>query len=245
MERFYSLLTKILKDGIEVNLYQLEEICNLSDDHLGNLESLSKLFNKYDLEISPPLNTGDFKTKRNLRAKNFDIDLDSLVQVGETHNQEFKSTAFCDTKKRQHAPNQAPGQYYSDHVLNSALKTIAAFANSDGGTLLIGVTDEGDIYGINNEFDVINVNNNDGWELLFRSKIDSLFIDGKSMNSFLKIEFCNKDEKTVAVIKVASREKLGFLTYQGTNNLYLRQGNRSIKVEFQNIESYFNLSKLN
>ena len=64
-----------------------------------------------------------------------------LVREGETKTIEFKETLSLDIKK----------QTKEKYIETSALKTIVAFLNTEGGTLLIGVSDDGSIPGISAE----------------------------------------------------------------------------------------------
>jgi len=64
-----------------------------------------------------------------------------LVELGESKTLEFKQTLSLDVKK------QTKEKYIED----SALKTIVGFLNSDGGTLLIGIKDDGVCAGISFE----------------------------------------------------------------------------------------------
>jgi hypothetical protein len=60
------------------------------------------------------------------------------VKLGESAVLEFKSTLQWDVVQKQ--PNKALRKF--------CLKTIAGFMNTDGGTLLIGVEDDGNIFGL-------------------------------------------------------------------------------------------------
>ena len=64
--------------------------------------------------------------------------VEELIGLGESATLEFKSTIQWDVVQGQ--INKA--------LRKQILKTIAAFLNSSGGTLLIGVEDDGNIYGI-------------------------------------------------------------------------------------------------
>jgi SAM-dependent methyltransferase len=65
------------------------------------------------------------------------------IRAGESKRVEFKETYSVDIRKGEKA----------DYIELSALKTIVAFMNSDGGDLLIGVADNGDIPGISAEIE--------------------------------------------------------------------------------------------
>ena len=61
-----------------------------------------------------------------------------LVARGESKTLEFKSTMRWDLRQAKK----------SDSITHASLKTLAAFLNTDGGTLLIGVDDQGSAVGI-------------------------------------------------------------------------------------------------
>jgi hypothetical protein len=64
-----------------------------------------------------------------------------IVQAGESSTVEFKSTLRWDVRQ----------QKKNDAITYSSLKTIAAFLNTAGGTLLIGVGDDGAAVGIESD----------------------------------------------------------------------------------------------
>ena len=69
----------------------------------------------------------------------------ALVRGGESRTLEFKESLSLDVRK---------GTKES-YIEKMALKTIAAFLNSQGGTLLVGVTDDGQIKGLHKEMESI------------------------------------------------------------------------------------------
>ena len=64
-----------------------------------------------------------------------------LIPKGESKNLEFKETFSLDVKKGTK----------EKYIEKSALKTIGAFLNSEGGDLLIDINDEGDAIGLEGE----------------------------------------------------------------------------------------------
>ena len=62
-----------------------------------------------------------------------------MIKQGESKTLEFKSTLRWDVKLGQNNPKI---------VTHAVLKTIAAFLNTEGGDLLIGVEDDGHVIGI-------------------------------------------------------------------------------------------------
>jgi hypothetical protein len=69
--------------------------------------------------------------------------LSMLITKGESKVLEFKETFSVDVKKNEK----------QKYIEDSAIKTIAGFMNSIGGTLLIGIDDFGNVVGVNSEID--------------------------------------------------------------------------------------------
>ena len=69
------------------------------------------------------------------------LNLLNIISSGETRNTEFKETFSLETKTKNK----------EKYLIEGKIKTIAGFLNTDGGTLIIGVDDEGRTIGINEE----------------------------------------------------------------------------------------------
>lgn len=244
MREFHSKLSIIYREGLEVSILDLERMCELDpNDHLGNLQRLSEIFEDLRIKISPPLTIGGFEENRNLHSRGSGVNILDLISEGEGNQVEFKSTAFLDKKKLQFKKDLPGSDYFSKDVLKSTLKTIAAFANCDGGKLLVGVEDNGGIYGIENDFEVLNIDSKDRWELKLRECIENNFYDGKTLNSFVMIEFYLIDNKTIAILSVTKRSRLSFYKDEKSSILFLRQGNKTVSIAYHEIQDYFFLEK--
>ena len=82
-------------------------------------------------------------------------DIAAIIQLGEGPLLEFKSTFRWDIEQSR-TNRQLEGV---------VLKSLAGFLNSSlGGTLLIGVADDGDIIGLENDFQTLKKQNEDGFE---------------------------------------------------------------------------------
>ena len=81
-----------------------------------------------------------------------------LIQRGESDRLEFKSSARWNlhTSAR------------DEKIEMVIAKAVAGFLNTDGGTLLIGVNDDGDIVGLVNDFRVVKSPDADRYELWLR-----------------------------------------------------------------------------
>lgn len=139
-----------------------------------------------------------------------------LIAQGEGPNLEFKETLEADVRTGEKYPG----------VLASALKTIAAFLNTEGGTLLIGVSDCGQIKGLEKDFGLCSKHDADGLEQKLRSLLRDRFEPdplGKVAITFLHLpdgEVCRLDVG-------ASQD----VVYLDGKDVYVRDGNTTRKLE--------------
>jgi type I restriction enzyme R subunit len=78
--------------------------------------------------------------------------VEELIENDEDFAVEFKSTARWDLKESK--PNKA--------MEDAVVKTVAGFLNTDGGTLLIGVSNERETLGLDHDYDRVKPKNGDG-----------------------------------------------------------------------------------
>jgi restriction endonuclease S subunit len=91
-----------------------------------------------------------------------DVDeVHSIIRQGESKNIEFKETLSLDVKT----------QTKEKYIELSVLKTIVAFLNTEGGTLLVGVADNSEIKGIDVEIEKFHKNNADKFLLHVKNMI--------------------------------------------------------------------------
>ncbi len=90
-----------------------------------------------------------------------------LIPKGESKTLEFKETFSVDIKKGTK----------EKYIEKSSLKTIGAFLNSEGGDLLIGVNDDGDVIGVDDEISKF-YKNDDKYLLNFKNHIKSKVGEG-------------------------------------------------------------------
>lgn len=128
------------------------------------------------------------QTKEHMRVK-------SLIKEGESSSVEFKSSLrYCMHQKK---PDKK--------IEHSSMKTIAAFLNSDGGTLLIGVDDKKNILGLENDFNTLKAGDKvDEFQKHLDNLIENYF--GNSTFSFLKFNFHEIHGNVICEIKVEPNE---------------------------------------
>lgn len=240
------LLGRIIKNGYEtICLNDLFDLLALDrDDLLGGLRELGRLCEEHELVIRPPVSEGNFEELRVIEAGGAKgVDLSDLIEKGEGNHLEFKESAFSDKNKMRHAPDLNPKDYISEDVQLSALKTLAAFSNTRGGKLLIGVADDGSIEGIESDFYALGVGTCDEWQLRFASMVEKYFHKGRKFQSFLHFEFISHDEKTVVVIDVKPTPSIDLVKKKPSWMLFVRQGNRTVHLDWTDLEDFYTVEK--
>nr|NQU89855.1 ATP-binding protein [Bacteroidota bacterium] len=151
------------------------------------------------------------------------------INQGEGDQIEFKSTFRWDL--RQNKKNPA--------IEHAALKTMAAFLNSDGGDLLIGVEDDGNIIGIEADGFV----NDDKFLLHVWALIKSSM--GQEISPYIKTTLEKFNGKTVCRVNCAKSPKPIFLRQKGFDEaLFIRSGPGTVSLEISEalkyIQAHFN-----
>jgi len=139
-------------------------------------------------------------------------EIEELILGGEGEKVEFKSTLRFDL--RANAVNKK-----LEYVI---AKTIAAFLNSEGGDLLIGVDDNQNALGLEKDFETLSKKNIDGFELLLVEVIKKYI--GGGYSSHIKITFPDYDEAKICQVKVAKSGKPVFTTFEGREDFFIRSG---------------------
>jgi hypothetical protein len=134
-----------------------------------------------------------FNTLAGERKKYVPITVKDLIAAGESQTTEFKSSARWNVHTGQNDPKL--GQII--------VKGVCGFLNAEGGTLLVGVSDNGDILGIENDFSSLGTKQDtDGYELFLRQLLDSSL--SAPTAATVRIRFPEAQGKTVCQISVAA-----------------------------------------
>jgi hypothetical protein len=116
--------------------------------------------------------------------------IDALLTQGEGKVVEFKSTG----RKNLHTGEKDP------RVEWSVIKSLAGFANASGGTLLVGVSDDGTVLGVEEDMPCLQKQDLDGWSLWLTDAVSTAL--GKAMAAEVDLKFCSIEGRTVASIEV-------------------------------------------
>jgi len=151
-----------------------------------------------------------------------------LINLGESATLEFKSTLQWDIIQQQ--PNKA--------LRKSVLKTIGAFLNSDGGTLVIGVEDNGNVCGIDKDLKSLKKSTD-----RFANLLTTLLTDyiGAEFSSQIKIRFESLDKKQICVVDVDPAPIPAFLRGEKGSEFFTRFGPTSRMLDAEETHSYINI----
>lgn len=149
-----------------------------------------------------------------------------IVREGETKYVEFKETLSLDVKK------QTKGKY----IETSALKTVVAFLNTDGGKLLIGVSDDGQITGLDVEIGNFSHKNFDDfikhWKDILKGRI------GEQYYPFIEPQLIKVDAKHVFLVECKASESACFLDGK---DFYVRTNPATDKLEGSKMFEYLKI----
>jgi hypothetical protein len=199
------------------------------DEELWKLDNFEKFLAERRRMLASELN--EFLERITHTAETeVETSLEGMIAEGESVDLEFKGSlrwnynASCVDKKMEEV----------------VLKTIAAFSNSDGGTLLIGVMDEGDIVGLERDYTSLD-GNKDEFEVHLRNLINKAFGVGFAAKN-LHVSFPKVDDKEVCKIEIKKANDPQYITItdQGTKveRFYIRSGNTSIELPLKDVTPY-------
>lgn len=151
------------------------------------------------------------------------IQLAALISAGENEWVEFKSTLRWDIRAGKTNPA----------IERSSLKTLAAFLNTDGGTLLIGVRDDGSVEGIETD----KLPNEDRFLLHLWTLIRTCL--GTGLSPFMRTRLVRTDGKTVCAVSCKPSAVPVFLRQPGfPEEMYIRVGPSSNALEIREALDY-------
>ena len=150
--------------------------------------------------------------------------IEKIIETGETSVIELKSTIRTNLKTGEKDPRME----------KAVLKTLVAFLNSKGGTLLIGVADDGTVIGVdedsfeNRDKMMLHLNN------LIKTQIGGEFLPYITYRAF------DMDGKTIIKIDCSRSESPVFLKEGKVETFFVRSGPSSIDLHGTDMLAYAN-----
>ena len=153
-----------------------------------------------------------------------------LIALGESQSVEFKSTARWNIHTRQ--PDKK-----MEHLV---AKTVCGFLNVEGGTLFVGVGDDGSVLGLDDDMRSLGAKGNrDGYELFLRQHLDNAL--SIQTVGVVNINFQQTAGKDVCIVSVAASGKPVFAKPPGASfpmEFWIRVGNATKQLHGDDMVQY-------
>ena len=142
-------------------------------------------------------------------------EIERLLTSDETSMLEFKSSL------REAIDTPVPQQ----KLEHAVLKTIAAFLNTDGGKLIIGMADGGTVHGIEIDYPTLKRQSADGWRCAFDDLVSHHL--GTEVMNFVDLRLELWQGRTIAIVKCSRREEP---TLIGDDDIFVRRTASTVKL---------------
>ncbi len=154
-----------------------------------------------------------------------DRPITELIRTGEGPTLEFKSTLQWDVIQNQ----------FNKSLRFSVLKTIAAFLNSQGGRLIIGVEDNGDIYSLERDLSLLG-----GSRDKFQQTLSSLIMDyiGAGVLPLCRIRLEEIEAKLICVVEIDRSLEPVYVKGEKGAEFYVRSGSTTRSLDPEQTMNY-------
>jgi len=154
-------------------------------------------------------------------------DWPAAIGSGEGDALEFKSTLRWNLRTEKVDKNL-------EYVI---VKTISAFLNSAGGSLFIGVADDGTLLGLDRDYRSFQKRSNRDGFLLKLSNLISQDI-GKEFHKFVQTEIRPLDSLDICRITVTPADRPAFIKKKGNEEFYIRASAASVPLSLSESHKY-------
>jgi len=167
------------------------------------------------------------QTIHNISGETPVINIKTLLKRDEGYKLEFKETLRFDARKNE----------VNKELERVIIKSIVGFLNADGGTLLIGVKDDGQVVGLENDYKVLPKKNRDGFENHLTMLVKTMI--GLQFTKYIKISFDSSEDKDVCIVSVQESHKPAYLRNNDkTEEFFVRIGNSTQPFSMSETEEY-------
>jgi len=162
------------------------------------------------------------------------LTLEEILAKKEGLQIEFKQTLRCDTRNNQ----------VNKQLEKSVAKTIAAFMNTDGGILVIGATDDRNIFGLEADIQTLKRKNRDGFEQDFLRVIKEYL--GEIIATKVNYIIERREDKLICIVYVdgspVPSSRPVYLTDVSKDSkpkeFWVRAGSSTIQLDIEEADKY-------
>ncbi|MDO8728900.1 MAG: putative DNA binding domain-containing protein [bacterium] len=195
---------------------------NIGGSYLRKRTDIENEYQKRRDELFKRVDVESFREVKRTEEVNYE----EIIKGGENDQVEFKVSIRWDFKRK--AVNK-----FLEFII---AKSISAFMNVNGGRLFVGVSDSGEISGIENDYAVVHHKNKDGF-LLQLTQIINQYL-GKEFHQYTSIKIIPIKGKEVCVVEVAHSKIPVFLKNEGKEEFYIRASASSQPMSMKEANEY-------
>jgi hypothetical protein len=156
----------------------------------------------------------------------FNVAPGELVRAGEGQYVEFKASLLWDYRE----------QRVNKELYLPVLKNTAAFMNASGGFVVIGVSDDGEILGLQPDLQAMRKPDADGFENTFNNAFNQMI--GVEFRQFVDVAFPEIETEMICLLRVRPSDHPVFLNHKGQESFYIRAGNASQPLSISQAARY-------
>lgn len=220
LDVFDDLPEKDLKEAKENHPDALKKQFIPENEELWKLQNYEAFLAKRREMLATAIN--DFLDSLKVEVEEGMESLEDLIEKGENARIEFKETFLYDVHQDQ----------ANKDLKKTAVKEICAFANSEGGNLIIGVDDDGKVTGL--ERDLKLIDDKDSFEVQLDNEI-SARISKSFASIYTRVKFEEIDGKEVCIVSV---EPTPEPVYFEEDDFYIRSGSNSRTLTISEAHEY-------
>lgn len=150
----------------------------------------------------------------------------SLIKEGESESLEFKAALRWDLHKGR----------VNKQIEHASLKTIAGFANAEGGNLLLGVDDSGVAVGLALDYKTLRRKDRDGFEQYIFTLVSRQL--GGDVCPLVHVVFISIDDADVARLVIEAAPRPVYLSTGDQEQFYVRAGNSTRELGVREAVDY-------
>lgn len=151
---------------------------------------------------------------------------EDVIKGGETARVEFKASLLWSYRRGEK----------DEEVTSAAMRAVAAFLNKDGGTVYVGVGDDGEILGLGADYACMSKRKDwDGWSQSFVNALNKI---GKDFAEYVSHERISVDGQEVARIAVKKSGAPAYMDPSGRSEFFVRNGTTNQRLNSKETVDY-------
>jgi hypothetical protein len=226
-KKFYTCLMKNPDCPAPVLIYFLTRIVAITKEY-------EKLLDEGMINSEQASHYAEFKFQE---SKTGADEASSIISGGESGSVEFKPAIWFDFSRAKNDSGYVANKSAS-RVRDKIIRTVAGFLNADGGTLFIGISDDGDSYGIQKDVELSGRGDLDGYELDLFSMLTNT-LEKQVVARKVRVSFPEHKGVTIARVDVQKSDEPVFAnTSQSREEFFVRIGNSTNRLSVQSAMSY-------